>query len=494
MKFDLGTQAGDGWRFPLSSPQTPLFPQPDDVMRIPSALSRRLSWSVGAVWGFVLAASWQSACVAQDSPYDTRPEITPPFHRVRYEAGTEAGALVFPATFTVWIPPGVERVRGVVVHQHGCGTGSCSSGLTGAHDLHWQALAAKHDCALLAPVYEQPETADCQLWCDPRNGSADTFKRALGELGNLSGHAELESVPWALWGHSGGGVWVGAMTCLYPDRVVATWLRSGVPLLEADASRPGTKPHAFPDAARAVPMLCNLGVKEGVRDIDERFKGVWPGNKTFFQAVRKRGGLIGVAIDPLSSHDCGNQRYLAIPWLDACLSARLPAEPDGPLRPMAIEKAWFAPIEGGQPVAATRYSGDGVSLGWLPDELTAQRWTAYVKDTRVPDDSPPPAPTGVRFENGTLVWDAVADLESGLAGFVIERDGMRIAPLPDNPQNPFGRPVFQRLQYSDTPPQPLARFEFVDPAPQAGKAHRYRVIALNTAAGESAPSAEASAP
>ena len=435
-----------------------------------------------------------SASVAQEPPYDVRPEIAPPFHRVRYEAGTDAGALVFPATFTVWIPPGVERVRGVVVHQHGCGTGSCSSGLTGAHDLHWQALAAKHDCALVAPVYEQPETADCQLWCDPRNGSADTFKRALAELGNLTGHAEIESVPWALWGHSGGGVWAGAMTCLYPDRVVATWLRSGVPLLEADASRPGSKPHAFPDAARAVPMLCNLGAKEGVRDIDERFKGVWPGNKTFFEAVRRRGALVGVAIDPLSSHDCGNQRYLAIPWLDACLAARLPEEPDGTLRPMAIENAWLAPIEGGSPVPANRFSGDALALGWLPDEATAKRWTAYVKDTRVADDSPPPAPMRVRFENGTLVWDAVADLESGLAGFVIERDGMRIAPLPDNPQNPFGRLVFQRLQYSDTPPQPLPRFEFVDPAPQAGKSHRYRVIALNTAGGESVPSDEASAP
>ena len=444
----------------------------------------------------ILIAAFVSlqACEAQDPPYDTRPEIAPPFHRVRYEAGTEAGALVFPATFTVWIPPGVERLRGVVVHQHGCGTGSCSSGLTGAHDLHWQALAAKHDCALLAPVYEQPETADCQLWCDPRNGSAATFKRALADLGALAGHAELESAPWALWGHSGGGVWAGAMTCLYPDRVAATWLRSGVPLLEADAARPGSKPHAFPDAARAVPMLCNLGAKEGVRDIDERFKGVWPGNKTFFQAVRRRGALVGVAIDPLSSHDCGNQRYLAIPWLDACLSARLPEKPDDPLRPMAMEKGWLAPIEGGAPVPADRFSGDAISLGWLPDEATAKRWTAYVKDTRVPDDSPPPAPTHVRFENGRLSWDAVADPESGLAGFVVERDGVRIAPIPDNPQNPFGRPVFQRLQYSDTPPQPLARFEFVDPAPQAGKAHRYRVIALNTAGGESAPSPEAVAP
>lgn len=437
---------------------------------------------------------WSAAGGAQEAPYDTRPEIVPPYHRVRYEAGTESGTLVFPATFTAWIPPGVERLRGVVVHQHGCGTGSCSSGLTGAHDLHWQALAAEHDCALVAPVYEQPETADCQLWCDPRNGSAETFKRALADLGTRSGHRELATVPWALWGHSGGGVWAGAMTCLFPERVVAAWLRSGVPLLEADASRPGTKPHALSDGALAVPILCNLGAREGVRDVDERFRGVWPANKAFFDTVRSRGGLIGVAIDPFSSHDCGNQRYLAIPWLDACLAARLPEEPDGPLRPMAMEKGWFAPIEEGEPVAAERFSGDALALGWLPDEITARRWTAYVKDTRVPDDSPPPAPTQVRFEGATLTWDAVADLESGLAGFVIERDGVRIAPLPDNPQNPFGRPLFQRLQYSDTPPQPLARFEFVDPAPQTGRAHRYRVITLNTAGGESAPSREAVAP
>jgi hypothetical protein len=52
----------------------------------------------------------------------------------------------------------------------------------------------------------------------------------------------------------------------------------------------------------------------------------------------------------------------------------------------------------------------------------------------------------------------------------------------------------QQAACSATPPLPLAGFEFVDPAPQAGKAHRYRVIALNTAGGESVPSAEASAP
>jgi hypothetical protein len=32
---------------------------------------------------------------------------------------------------------------------------------------------------LLAPSYEQPEKADCQMWCDPRYGSGDAFRMAL---------------------------------------------------------------------------------------------------------------------------------------------------------------------------------------------------------------------------------------------------------------------------------------------------------------------------
>ena len=53
---------------------------------------------------------------------------------------------------------------------------------------------------LLAPAYEQPETADCQMWCDPRNGSSESFRKALADLGAKSGHPELAEVPWALGG------------------------------------------------------------------------------------------------------------------------------------------------------------------------------------------------------------------------------------------------------------------------------------------------------
>ena len=269
-----------------------------------------------------------AVAVAQVPPYDVFPAAEPPYYRVRYEAGTQPGELVYPVNHTIWVPPGVTMLRGVIIHQHGCGEGSCKSGLTGAYDLHWQALARRHGCALLAPAYEQPDKAECQMWCDPRNGSAARLQQALADLGAASGHPELATVPWALWGHSGGGHWCGGMVMLHPERVAAAWLRSGVPLLEADPASTRIRPHVLPDPALGVPIMCNPGTKEGVTVKDGRFAGVWPANERFFKAIRAKGGLVGVAVDPLSAHECGNQRYLAIPWLDACLTARLPPEPD----------------------------------------------------------------------------------------------------------------------------------------------------------------------
>jgi hypothetical protein len=70
------------------------------------------------------------------------------------------------------------------------------------------------------------------MWCDPRNGSAKAFQKSLADLGKASGHPELAEVPWALWGHSGGGHWVGGMTLLYPEKTIAVWHRSGVPLVK----------------------------------------------------------------------------------------------------------------------------------------------------------------------------------------------------------------------------------------------------------------------
>ena len=442
-----------------------------------------------SLWLFLLPLV-AAACVrAQQAPYDVFPAADPPYYRVRYEAAGKPGELIYPVNYTLWIPHGVRTLRGVIVHQHGCGEGSCKSGLTGAYDLHWQALAKNHDCALLAPSYEQPDKADCQMWCDPRNGSDAAFQRCLADLGARSGHSELSRVPWALWGHSGGGHWAGGMVLLHPERVVAAWLRSGVPPLKANPARSGLGPHTLSEAALQVPVMCNLGTKEGVTVKDGRFSSVWPSNEEFFQRVRSRGGRIAVAVDPLTSHECGNQRYLAVPWLSACLSARLPKREGEPLRQMPDRRAWLAPPTGSEAVPAAQYTGDPLAAGWLPNEAVARAWMQYVRDTSVTDTTPPPAPAHLRVRRNELTWVAAADLESGLAGFVIERDGRVLAQLPEQGKNPYGRPIFQNLQYSDTPTQPLVPMRYVDSGAEPGRRHTYRVIALNTVGLKSGPSA-----
>jgi pimeloyl-ACP methyl ester carboxylesterase len=417
---------------------------------------------------------------AQNPPYDKFPEAEAPYFRVRYEASTKPGELIFPVKYTVWIPPGVKTLRGLIVHQHGCGEGSCKSGLTGAWDLHWQALAAKHNCALMAPSYEQPQKADCQMWCDPRNGSDAAFRRSLVDLGRASGHPELATVPWALWGHSGGGHWAGGMTLLHPERVAACWLRSGVPLFEANPDRERIKPYLeIPDAFLQVPLMCNPGTKEGVSVKEGRFKLVWPANEKFLTTLRRKDAMVGVAIDPLSSHECGNQRYLAIPWLDAMLTARLSKLAGGKLRWLPRATPYLAPFLGQKAVPESTFNGDRSKTSWLASAEVAKLWQHYVRDTGIPDTTPPPAPTRLRVKGNVLNWEAKADVESGLGHFIIRRDGEYLAKV-EGPKNRFGRQLFQGLQYSDTPTFPLPQMRFEDKSQVAGKKHQYRVIAVNT--------------
>lgn len=429
-----------------------------------------LAWSGQLVWA-------QPPSVIPP-PKVELPEAAPPYYRVRYPASEAVGQLVYGVSYTIWLPGGVDMLRGVIVHQHGCGEGACRAGQTAAFDVHWQALARKHHCALLGPSYEQPEKGDCQLWCDPRNGSEQTFLRALKELGEATHHPELENVPWALWGHSGGGTWVGTMLMLHPERIACVWLRSGAPKLtpREDGKLPTL---TVPPASLSVPAMCNLGTQEGVTVTDGRFSKVWPNVETFFKTLRAQGALIGVSVDPNSSHDCGNQRYLAIPWMDACLTSRLTKHSRPEAGTASEFDAWLAPLLGSEAQPAALYKGDVKEAVWLPNQAAANAWMQYTRDAGVTDTTPPPAPQKIALHGNVLTWEVESDLESGLAGFIIQRDGKEIARIPENNKSPYGRPIFQKNSYSDTPSQPLARFEYVDLQAPSGT-HEYRVLAINT--------------
>ena len=61
---------------------------------------------------FILAClALAPSLLAQQPPYDVFPDAAPPYYRVRYEASTQAGELIFPVNYTVWVPPGVKELR-----------------------------------------------------------------------------------------------------------------------------------------------------------------------------------------------------------------------------------------------------------------------------------------------------------------------------------------------------------------------------------------------
>jgi hypothetical protein len=262
------------------------------------------------------------------------------------------------------------------------------------------------------------------------------------------------------------------MTMLHPDRIAAVWLNSGLPEMNTID---------IPDEVLQVPMMCNLGTQEGVTVKEGRHAKRWPATEHFFSVVRSKGGLAGVAVDPLTGHPTGNQRYLAIPWFDACLDARLPVIHGDPIRPMPEDEAWFAPLLGTRASPGSQYTGDRTRAIWLPNEKVAKAWEHYVRDTEIPDSTPPPAPFNLKSAGGHLTWEAEADLESGIAHFIIERDGQVIATLPDEPGNPLSRPVFQGMRNSDTPLLPLRKMHFKDTLTVPGQTHKYRVYSVNTA-------------
>lgn len=415
------------------------------------------------------------------------------YYEVKYEPSAQAGELQLGVTYTAWIPDGVTKLRGVIVHQHGCGAGACKGGETAAYDLHWQALAKKWDCALLGPSYHQDDKQNCRLWCDPRNGSAKTFLKALGDLAVKSKHPELETVPWCLWGHSGGGFWASLMQTAYPDRIVALWFRSGTAYAtweKGDIAKP-----EIPEAAYAIPMICNPGGKEKG---DKRFDGAWTGSMAMFKAYRAKGAPIGFAPDPRTSHECGDSRYLAIPFFDACLALRLPDKEskDQKLKPVDLKAGWLAPLLGDKAEASASYQGKAEEAVWLPNESVAKAWMEYIKSGAVGDTTPPPAPFGVKVavqadKTVEITWDAEADFESGLQAFVIQRDGKDLVQVPEKPVGRFGRPLFQAMSYHDTPEKPLSAMRYVDRDAKPDVKHEYRVIAVNGVGLKSEPSAPA---
>ncbi len=381
-----------------------------------------------------------------------------------YEVTLEAAAApVKSGRFSLYVPEGVPKLLGVIVHQHGCGRG----GFDVPHDLHWQALANRWGMALMGTEFPTlfSDGDHCDRWSHIENGSSDLLIQALARFGQDAAHPELNTVPWALWGHSGGATWAFQMGKRYPERTLAVVLKS---ICEDDP--------AFDQALLGIPTL----LATGPLDLGQ----CYPTTRSIFESYRAKGAPWTYVDEPEGTHETRKLRLLAIPYLDAIIALRLdPAQPSA-LRAVPDNAGFLANNQTHEVAPAASFAGDRLLASYLPTARLGDLWREFATTRSVTDSSPPEqAPSGLSLVKGqgqvTLKWSVDADLESGLLAFNLYRDGVLWTRLP------AGQGAFQGWNYGDEPEPVRPLMSAQDDTP----GQSYRISFINGAGLESPLSA-----
>lgn len=349
------------------------------------------------------------------------------------------------AEFSCWIANASKPVKAVIIHQHGCTNASPDKHPPITSDWHWRALARKHDAALLVPMYHVAK--NCDEWNDPDSGSERALLTALEDFAQRSRRPELKDVPWVLWGHSGGSSWSAQMITRHPKRVLAASFRGGCHK-QFGVSEFRAK---FGPIARDLPLLFVWGKRESV-PTSSHFVS-WEPMNTMYRELRRLGGKVCRVIDPRSEHGCDDSRLMSINFFDAVLSGQATAEPS-----------------------------TDADVPWQPNEAFAALWREFSENGTLKPKTPPPhAPslTATRNVNGVrLDWCIVPDLEGGLRGIRLKRDGKLLKEISVD-ENAF------LATSRDATPEELRAHGLVD---EAKKPHSYSMTFLDIGGNESPPS------
>ncbi len=401
---------------------------------------------------------WSFAALARADDGQLLNVIVPPASGDRFQH----------AEFSCWLPDGKQPVNAVIIHQHGCTNASPDKHPPVTMDFHWRALARKHGCALLAPMYHVAK--GCDEWNDPNSGSERALFAALADMAQSSGRAELKDAPWVLWGHSGGSSWSAQMIVRHPGKVLAASFRGGC---HKQFGAPEFRAQ-FAPVARDLPLLFVWGKRETV-PTSTHFVSWGPMN-TMFDELRSQGGTVGRVIDPLSEHGCDDSRLVVIPFFDAVLRARLGGQKiPGALVDMAsLQDRELGAVNLRDP-----------KLAWLPNAGLAKLWREFSEKGALQPVKPKlaaPKLTAVRDGAGVVLlnWNVVPALDGGVRALGIQRDGVLWKELG---VQPGARIATSR----DAPPEGLRALGIRD---ESKEAHVYTLTFLDVAGNES-PASEA---
>ena len=190
-----------------------------------------------------------------------------------------------------------------------------------------------------------------------------TLLQALSQVGAQSRHPELASIPILFVGHSQGGCTAYGFSRAHAARV------AGFVTMKGGCHNPGPA-----GAAATVPGFFLIGRL----DAPHRTANITP----VFEAGRAAGAPWSLSIDALG-HDPIADIDLMFAWIDAVLTARLPATPGAPLRPIVEASGWLGDRSTGAISAYACYGSTRSSASWLPSPETALGWQRMAGGTVV---------------------------------------------------------------------------------------------------------------
>lgn len=313
--------------------------------------------------------------------------------------------------YGVYVPSTAEKIRGVMVFQHGCSQEEF--GISRHHDVQYQAFARKWDLAII----EATIFGLCDVWAYPGNGSYKTLLLALTKAGVRSGHTELPDAPFLIWGHSGGGFWVLSMLHEHPERIIAAVAYSAAWDPQWDY---------LPESYEVPILFRHAGPGEGADNIPATARHS-------FAHLRSHDAPASIAFTRGQGHNHSYMRTITIPFWDAALKQRL-AE-DGSLKPIDRSQGYLVDTLSYNIYREPEFRGDKKSLCLLPDYNGAVAFREFASTGIVKDTTPPDKPYDLKImpdgDAYLLTWRAEADLESGIGCFNIYKDGELIGRVPE---------------------------------------------------------------
>ena len=269
--------------------------------------------------------------------------------------------------FDLWLPEGIEVVKGVVVMSgHGSG-----ESLFYRPDL--RALALELGLGLFKFTGNPMQRG---FW--PRSLLFDRLR----EFGAKSGHPEIGNAPLFLYGHSNGTGFSAVFPSYEPERVWG-WV----------SMRPGITFQVYQPGAAQVPGLVIFGEDDHFLARPSREE-----NLAVVSVLRKKhGALWNIAVEPKTGHGPGEKTWpLVFSFLRHTFVALVPADADPRKGPVKLKtpapelgylgENWDSAKGGYQELTIAPFagfSGDKSTASWLVNAAYAADWQAFQREGEV---------------------------------------------------------------------------------------------------------------